>query len=291
MEAFTKSINRLPVPTLGGIYFWTDFRWWFGWRLQHNPATNRWRVVDARNIRRVSGSFEECDLEFNRIIHDGPAKQAPEHIVVLLHGLLRSSHSMDPLARMIEATTTATPISFAYASGKASIADHASALRHWIESLPGSSKISFVAHSLGNIVIRRSIHDWNTDDSQGILHRLSKIVMLGPPNQGSQFARRLARIGLFETLTGRAGQELGQAWKEVRSELAIPPCPFAIMSGDVQELFVQNPWIDKTSDLVVSLKETILEGATYTKTFPVLHSFLMRDPKIIKETIQFLDLP
>ena len=42
-----------------------------------------------------------------------------------------------------------------------------------------SDHISFVTHSMGGIVLREYLKDHK-------LHQLSRIIMLGPPNHGSQ---------------------------------------------------------------------------------------------------------
>ena len=37
---------NLPLPTMGGKQFWTDHRWWNGWRIQHNSTLDHWRLLD-----------------------------------------------------------------------------------------------------------------------------------------------------------------------------------------------------------------------------------------------------
>ncbi|MEM8736309.1 MAG: hypothetical protein AAGG44_18915, partial [Planctomycetota bacterium] len=38
-----KPYPNVPLPTLGGKQFWTDFAWRRGWRLQKNAVTGLWR--------------------------------------------------------------------------------------------------------------------------------------------------------------------------------------------------------------------------------------------------------
>ena len=281
---------NLPTRTMGGQQFWTDHRWWHGWRLQHNHFTGHWRLLDGRNIRRAWGSREACLAKMAEQQSATDVPVASRAVVVLLHGLMRSSDSMEPLETAFKARGDVLPIAFSYASTQASIDDHAAALCEWVEHLPGRPKISFVGHSLGNIVVRRSIAMWQRDrDREQVISRLHRIVMLGPPNQGSSIAKRLAKLGLFERITGSSGQELGAVWDELQQRLATPPCPFCIIAGDLSESPVKNPLLGGQSDFVVTLEETRLEGAAEYVTLPALHSFLMSDRGAQAATLRFIE--
>ena len=188
---------------------------------------------------------------------------------------------------LIEPSKICIPIS--YASTRTSIENHAAAFRELAENLPGEPRISFVGHSLGNIVFRRAIGEWQTTgDPRNVLPRLNRAVMLGPPNHGSAFAASLSKLGVFETLTGASGMHLGPAWDKLQSSLGTPPCPFAIVVGDISGSYLSNPLLEGPSDGIVTVEEAQLEGAAETRTFPVLHSFLMSDPEIVKSTLSFL---
>jgi hypothetical protein len=176
-----------------------------------------------------------------------------------------------------------------YASTRDSIAEHSAAMRELLETLPGTPRISFVGHSLGNIVFRHAIGQWKANgDPQKMLERLHRVVMLGPPNQGSAFAASLSRLGLFETLTGSTGMHLGPAWEKLQHSLGTPPCPFAIVIGDISSSSLKNPFLGEPNDGVVTVNEATLEGASEIKTFPVVHSFLMRDEAIVRATVSYL---
>jgi hypothetical protein len=114
------------------------------------------------------------------------------------------------------------------------------------------------------------------------------MVMLGPPNQGATIARRLGPTGVFGWITGAGGLELGPEWEKLKNNLATPAFPFAIIAGDVSAQVIQNPLTDGSGDFVVSVEEAKLEGSEWLRTVPVLHSFLMDDPKVQAWTIEFL---
>lgn len=294
-ESARKGNFNLPLPTLGGKQFWTDQRWHRGYRLQLNSTLQHYRILDPRNVRIAWGAKEAMIARFETIVANQPFPELQQHFIVLLHGLGRSADSMDPLADYLEKQGTTVPerkllpFTVSYASTRDSIEHHSEALCELIEHLPPNAKISFVAHSLGNIVIRHAIGRWQRNgDPQKVLPRLQRFVMLGPPNQGSVLAERLSRLKLFEVVTGTAGQQLGKAWDDLQSELAIPPIPFLIVVGTREDRVIQNPMLNESNDGIVTKSEALLEGATAVEEFPQQHTFLMNDPAIMKSTWKFL---
>ncbi len=295
-EPFVSSPSNMinwKMPTLGGKQFWTDHRWMHGWKIQRNAVTGHFRLLDPRNVRYAWGTKESCLAEMERL---GIAQQAPipNKIVVLAHGLMRTSGSMSSMAKRIQEEKDAVPLLFEYASTRASIADHAAALREVLESIPYDAsqrrpQIDFIAHSMGNIVIRRAIADWQLNqDPHHVLDHTHRMVMLGPPNQGATIAKKLAKTGLFGVITGQGGMELGPEWAEFQRTLATPPFPFAVIAGNREESSLQNPLVDRNSDFVVNVEEAKLDGMADYKEVPVLHSFLMDDPAVQEACLRFL---
>ncbi len=285
-----QNIN-IPLPTSGGQQLWTDHRWAAGWRMQQHAWTKHWRVLDSSNVRRAWGSREACLAKLAE--HAAESQQPPpKSVVILLHGLTRTSDSMQPIARAFQTQGTWHTISFSYASTQDSIDHHASALRELVDNLPGQPRIAFVCHSMGNIVVRRALSLWREQDEQQVQQRLHRMVMLGPPNQGSSLAKQLSGLGLFETIIGAPGQELGRAWDEFQVKLATPPFPFCIVAGELPpNPLWNNPLLEGESDYIVTVEETRLDGAAQTITLPVLHTYLMSDPRVIEATLRFIDQP
>jgi hypothetical protein len=295
--AIEESANRwnIPLPTMGGKQFWTDHRWWNGWKVQYNSTLKHWRLLDPNGVRRAWGGKLAMIEQLQKVAAQSK-ESPPDEVVLLVHGLFRSKDCMRPIAEEVQRSNLASPdkkrvcISINYASTRDPIAQHSEALRELIENLPGQPQISFVGHSLGNIVFRYSIGEWQRNgDPKNVLPRLHRAVMLGPPNQGSSFAASLSRVGLFESITGSTGMHLGPAWKQIQDALGTPPCPFAIVVGDISESMIQNPLLEGPSDGVVTTNEAYLEGASEVITVPVVHSFLMSDSNAISATVRFLD--
>jgi pimeloyl-ACP methyl ester carboxylesterase len=297
--------KRWAAHTLGGKQFWTDHQWHSGWKLQSNVMLNRWRLLDESNLRLAYGSKEHCLKVLQRLKDQkkqpvSKGEHSATHIVLLIHGLLRTSGSMSEIRRRIlqrndergsDPSTHYLPIPYSYASTRQSIAEHAFALREFIDSLPQEADIRFVCHSLGNIVVRRLLGDIDRANDARLLSRFRQFIMLGPPNQGSQFARTLSQLGLFEIITGDTGMKLGPSWESIRETLATPTFPFSIVAGDMTRASwsLANPFLPGPSDFVVSVDETTLEGCQEHCLVPVLHSFLPTDPSIADAIVKNLD--
>lgn len=285
-EIGEDGVFNIKTPTMGGKQFWTDHVWRQGWRIQQNALTGHWRLLNAANTRYAWGTRLECQEVLDRNVPKNTLQV--KHVVVLLHGLMRSSSSMHAMGQAISKELEVQPIYFEYASTRSSIGDHAHALEDFLESLPEDVSISFVGHSMGNIVLR---HYWSNMEKRGAwsqLRRIKAVVMLGPPNQGSSIARQLAKTGVFGWVAGRGGLELGAEWKELQQKLATPQCPFGIVAGKLPENAPANPLVDGSGDFVVSVDETKLAGAADMLIVPKLHSFLMDDPHVQQATINFL---
>jgi pimeloyl-ACP methyl ester carboxylesterase len=292
---------NLPLPTLGGKQFWTDHRWWNGWRIQHNSTLDHWRLLDPHSIRKAWGGKQAMLQELDRVIASTSAATNPTEVVLLLHGLMRSSSSMQPIEKELRRVDNELAkrgpvegkkrecIAFSYASTRDPISAHSAALRELVENLAGEPSISVVGHSMGNIVFRQAIGEWQRNgDPKKVLSRMNRVVMLGPPNQGSSFAAKLSRLGLFETITGNSGMQLGPSWDTLRDGLGTPPCPFAIVAGDISKGPLQNPLLSGPSDGVVTIEEASLEGMAEIASVPVVHSFLMSDASVVRATVSFL---
>ena len=292
---------NLSLPTLGGKQFWTDYRWWQGWRIQYNSTLDQWRLLDPNSVRRAWGTRQAVLDELDKVASQNPISEAPTEVVLLIHGLMRTASSMAPIETELlrydrdsarlnpETAMMRTVVSFSYASTRDPITTHSAALRELVENLPGQPQISMVGHSLGNIVFRQALGEWQRNgDPKNVLPRLNRVVMLGPPNQGSLFAKKLSRMGLFETITGNSGMQLGPSWQSLSLGLGTPPCPFAIVAGDISKSPIQNPLLSGPSDGVVTLEEAALEGMAEIVTVPVVHSFLMSDSSVVRATVSFL---
>lgn len=279
------------LKTMGGQQFWTDVRHVDGWRVQSNSETGHFRLLDPSNVRNAWGNRRHCNETLDQLIKDGKVTREHGKVVILLHGLIRTHSSMQLLADHLHDQGEYTTINFGYASTRSGIGNHAKALHQVVADLgPEVTEIHFVAHSLGNIVIRRYLAD-TTDPDSGIQGdpRIARIVMLAPPNQGSRIARLLKNSFLFHTIAGVAGAELSQGWEKVEPTLATPTSEFGIIAGgQISEEDFSNFVLRGKDDFTVSVHETKLDGASDFLVRPWLHSTIMNQTEVLDATLKFL---
>ena len=280
---------NLKSSTLGGQQFWTDTRHFDGWRIQKNHVTGHFRLIDADNTRQAWGNEAHCEQQLAQSVRKEKLSAYSGKVVILLHGLNRAHSSMRPLADYLNQAGYET-LNFQYASGRAGIGDHALALQNIIDALGDEvTEINFVAHSLGNIVVRHYLHNTREAESkeEGD-QRINRMVMLAPPNQGSRMARLLDENRIFQTVAGRSGIQLGGGWKKIEPMLATPRFQFAIIAGGKNdEMGAGNPLLNGQDDLTVSVEETRLPGAHDTIVKPFSHTFIMAQPETLEMTLRF----
>ncbi len=290
----SKSNWNVPIPTLGGKQFWSDVRCYGNWKIQRNAVDGHHRLLDDRDIRRAWGSLEACNHELQQQIDSKRIKGHSGRLIILLHGLIRTHDSMNKMAAYLQENSTQPleTICFQYASSQANVGQHAHDLDQFISQLQEEvTEIYLVAHSLGNIVIRHYLQD-NRDLKTNQLGdpRIKRIVMLGPPNQGSRAARLLKNSLAFRVVTGESGKQLAWDWEKLESQLATPKQEFAIIAGgDETPSFIEQKVFGGPTDYTVSVEETQLAGASDSIVLPVIHGLMMYDPEVRKATLSLLE--
>jgi hypothetical protein len=193
-----------------------------------------------------------------------------DHVVVMLHGLGRTRRS---LARMDRALTDAgfTTVRVNYPSTRKPIEGHAAGVAKLLDEMPTPRKLSFVSHSLGGLVIRQLCTyeaPWR--------EAMSRIVMLAPPNRGASLASMLDKGGVIRSILGPSYVQIAEGFAET---LPVPDVPFAIYAGDAPGV---------PGDGLLLVDETRLEGAAEHHVVPVVHTFIMNHPEVIRGTTAFL---
>ena len=79
--------DRIPMPTLGGKQFWGDELIFHDWRIQRNVVDGQCRLLDGKNWRHASGTFDRCREVLDGIKRDRNLPPMNGRAVVVLHGL------------------------------------------------------------------------------------------------------------------------------------------------------------------------------------------------------------
>lgn len=214
--------------------------------------------------------------------HDGPGRRGEP--VVLLHGLLRTSASMDRLASALSAEGFDV-CNVSYPSRRYSIevlaSDYVAPAIH--RCFPGETRpIDFVTHSMGGIVARQLA-------STHAVGAFGRVVMLAPPNHGSELVDEFGHWWIFRRLNGPAGAELGTSPDSVPMKLGPAPFEVGIITGTRTTNPLMSAFLPHPSDGKVSVASARLEGMTDFLVMPVTHTFIMRNRKAIEQVVRFLE--
>jgi pimeloyl-ACP methyl ester carboxylesterase len=283
-----------PMPTLGGKQFWADELFFHQWRIQRNVLSGHCRLLDENNFRHASGSFDECRARLQQIKVQRQLPPMQGKAVILLHGLGRTRSSMSKLGKYLEEQGGYTVFNVAYPSTRRDVAGHAQSLARIIENLEGIEEIDFVAHSMGNIVIRRYLADRAAKrpalagGDRPPAPPIKRFVMLAPPNHASLLALALGDNTLFQAVMGATSREVGRDWDKLADTLATPACEFGIIAGGKGDGRGYNPLLAGDNDGTISVDTTRLAGASDFVVVPVLHTFIISDDKVLEYTLRFL---
>lgn len=144
-----------------------------------------------------------------------------------------------------------------------------------------TGKVHFVTHSLGGILVRYF-------QAREPIPGLGRVVMLGPPNQGSIAADKWRGVPGFNWVNGPAGKQLGKGADSIPLQLGKPDFEFGVIAGDrsidpLTSLLVSGP-----DDGRVAVAETRLDGMQDFRRLHTTHAFMMRNKKVIAHTLRFL---
>ena len=210
---------------------------------------------------------------------------AERQCVILLHGLARSHYSMSGLEASLKLHDYIV-INEDYPSTRKSIEDLAN---QYIPLMVAkcvtyhSNHINFVTHSLGGIILQEYLQNHK-------LPKLSRIVMLGPPNHGSQLADLLHNNWLFKVITGPAGQELTTQKKSVPNQLHLEhQYQIGIIAGNFSLIPFGNFIFHEANDGKVTVSSAKTNKMKDFIVLPVSHTFMMTNSLVQEQILNFLN--
>ena len=222
----------------------------------------------------------------------GKVGQTPD-CVVLLHGLARTAASM---ARLEEALTDAgfAVANIDYPSRKHAIEQLAPlAMEEGLAACRSrqAETVHVVTHSLGGILVRYYLAEHDLPEhglAEHHLPELGRVVMLGPPNRGSQVVDKLSSLPGFGLWNGPAGFQLGTDKDSLPRQLGPARFVVGVIAGTRSLNPVFSRLLPGPDDGKVALESTKLEGMQDFLALPHTHTFMMRSAEVIRQTIFFL---
>lgn len=204
--------------------------------------------------------------------------------VILLHGMGRSAWSMGKMEDRLEAAghrvwnqdypSTDEPV-------------EALAAPHIEQGLAfcrdqDARPVHFVTHSLGGILVRYYLQDH-------VIQDLGRIVMLAPPNQGSEVADALKDNWLYQKTTGPAGQQLGTGPESLPNRLEPIDASIGVIIGRDSSDPWFSPIIPGEDDGKVAVERAKLAEMNDFLVVDAGHTFVMRNNEVIRQVLRFLE--
>jgi hypothetical protein len=145
----------------------------------------------------------------------------------------------------------------------------------------GALKVHFVTHSLGGILVRYA-------HSQAPIPDLGRVVMLGPPNQGSEVIDKTRNWLGMGMLTGEAGKQLGTDEESIPSQLGPVDFELGVIAGTGTNNPFMSAMLPDADDGKVTVARTQVEGMDDFKIVSNSHFDMMKSDSVMRATTRFL---
>jgi len=218
--------------------------------------------------------------------NDGEEKM---NLVVLLHGLARSDSSFKKMEKSLQDEGYRT-CNVSYPSTKYPIEE---LVENYI--LPDIDKclgnidmagenhvINFVTHSMGGILVRYIA-------TQKLKFKVGRVVMLSPPNKGSEVVDTLGGLWLFQAINGPAGLQLSTNSESMPNTLGAAQFELGIITGNQSINLILSSMIEGDDDGKVSIESAKLEGMRDFLVISATHPFIMKNKTAIEQTKYFFE--
>ncbi len=225
-----------------------------------------------------------CTTNQKVLSNMGTPHQENKELIVLLHGILRSKTDMLFLEKFFVKNGYAV-LNILYPSREFELEDLRDFVHDKIINCPDyhdDTTLNFVTHSMGGLITRYYIAKYKPKN-------MGKVVMLGPPNTGSELADWLHDTKIiapiFRTIFGPASDQLTTDYEHIDGDITYP---LGIIAGNMS-VNPLSPWLlEGVHDGIVPVERTKIEGMTDHIVMAATHSFMMFNGDVMAQALHFL---
>ena len=203
--------------------------------------------------------------------------------VIALHGLVRTAQSMEKMVTVLKDSGYSVA-NIDYPSREKTVQELATpTIKQGLElcAQQGATVVHFVTHSMGGILLRQYL-------SEHALENLGRVVMLAPPNHGSEIVDKLGDVPGYELLNGPAGLQLGTDAASVPQSLGPVDFDLGVIAGTQSINLVLSTFLPDADDGKVSVASAQIEGMCDFLVLEVTHTFIMRNDDVIEQVLHYL---
>jgi pimeloyl-ACP methyl ester carboxylesterase len=211
-----------------------------------------------------------------------PEHVAPGQCVILLHGMGRTRQYMAAIETDLRHAGYVV-VNDSIPSRQYPIEELAPRIEGFVQRCRerGATRIHFVTHSLGGIIVRYWLQDHDLPEA-------GRFVMLGPPNRGTEVADRYRDTWWYRFTTGPAGQQIGTGLDSLPNRLGPPPIETGVIAGTRGA----NPAFDALfggpNDGKVSVARTHTAGLADFLEVDSSHYYLVHSAVVLRQVRVFL---
>ncbi|TRY30097.1 esterase/lipase family protein [Aliiglaciecola sp. M165] len=204
-------------------------------------------------------------------------------VVILLHGLWRDASAMRPVETFLTAQGYQVH-NLSYPSTEFPIETLVSdILKPAVDAinLGSDQKLHFVTHSMGGILVRYYLkHNQPAN--------LGRVVMIAPPNQGTELANLFKDSDWVDVRRGPAVEQLSNAESSWVRQLGEVNFELGIIAGNYNTNWITDWILPGDDDGVVTVESTKVDNMSDFLTIPEKHYRLRGDEKVLKHAAYFL---
>jgi pimeloyl-ACP methyl ester carboxylesterase len=206
--------------------------------------------------------------------------------VIVVHGLGRTPASMTILVERLSAAGFRV-MNFGYPSTEEPIESLVARLRTTVDECCAQNmeSVHFVTHSMGGLLVRFYLAEHSP-------HHEGRVVMLAPPNQGSEVADfvtdLLAESPVLGRILGPSGSRLGTDSTDIAQQLGPADFEVGIITGNRSMNLINSLLIPGPDDGKVAVDRARLEGADAFLVVEATHTFIMNHRGVADQCIYFI---